>query len=117
MRQPFAHLRRRRRALSFDDDDDYASDSLDLDLDLDSDVVQPGRFHAAGLWEVLKRLPPSGLLMAARVCRGWRETARKMWKAAEELRIRVPVSARIGYVGSLLHKCPSLLTLSLKIER
>ncbi|KAJ4904808.1 F-box/LRR-repeat protein 17 [Raphanus sativus] len=54
--------------------------------------------------------------MAARVCRGWRETARKMWKAAEELRIRVPVSARIGYVGSLLHKCPSLLTLSLKIE-
>ncbi|RID65243.1 hypothetical protein BRARA_D00453 [Brassica rapa] len=95
-RQPFTHLR---RALSFDDDE--ARDS---------------RFHAAGLWEVLKRLPPSGLLMAARVCRGWRETAGKMWKAAEELRIRVPERAQIGYVGSLLQKCPALVRLSLKIE-
>ncbi|XP_009139227.1 F-box/LRR-repeat protein 17 [Brassica rapa] len=93
-RQPFTHLR---RALSFDDDE--ARDS---------------RFHAAGLWEVLKRLPPSGLLMAARVCRGWRETAGKMWKAAEELRIRVPERAQIGYVGSLLQKCPALVRLSLK---
>ncbi|CAN6837578.1 unnamed protein product [Brassica oleracea] len=108
-RQPFTHLR---RALSFDDDE--ARDSLDLDLD--ADVVQPGRFHAVGLWEVLKRLPPSGLLMAARVCRGWRETAGKMWKSAEELRIRVPKRAQIGYVGSLLQKCPALVRLSLKIE-
>ncbi|KAF3559413.1 hypothetical protein F2Q69_00015285 [Brassica cretica] len=106
-RQPFTHLR---RALSFDDDE--ARDSLDLD----ADVVQPGRFDAAGLWEVLKRLPPSGLLMAARVCRGWRETAWKMWKSAEELRIRVPERAQIGYVGSLLQKCPALIRLSLKIE-
>ena len=84
---------------------------------MDADVVQPGRFHAVGLWEVLKRLPPSGLLMAARVCRGWRETAGKMWKSAEELRIRVPKRAQIGYVGSLLQKCPALVRLSLKIER
>ncbi|KAF8117387.1 hypothetical protein N665_0011s0104 [Sinapis alba] len=107
LRHSFTSLR---RALSFDD----APDSLDLDLD--ADVVQPGRFHAAGLREVLKRLPPSGLLMAARVCRGWRETARKMWKAAEELRIRVPERAQIGYLGSLLQKCPALIRLSLKIE-
>ena len=66
---------------------------------------------------MLKRLPPSGLLMAARVCRGWRETAGKMWKAAEELRVRVPERAQIRYVGSLLQKCPALVRLSLKIER
>jgi Leucine-rich repeat (LRR) protein len=89
---------------------------MDLDLQLDTDIVQPGRFHAVGLWEVLKRLPPSSLLMAARVCKGWRETSRKMWKAAEELRIRVPERAQIGYIGSLLQKCPRLIRLSLKIE-
>ncbi|KAG2325722.1 hypothetical protein Bca52824_008450 [Brassica carinata] len=90
-----------------DDDDDAARGDLDT-----TDAVQPGRFDAAGLWEVLKRLPPSGLLVAGRVCRGWRETARKMWKAAEEMRIRVPERARIG---SLLQNCPALITLSLKI--
>ncbi|CAA0386398.1 unnamed protein product [Arabidopsis thaliana] len=120
-RQTFTHLR---RALSFDDVDarnsldesDLDAASMDLDLQLDTDIVQPGRFHAVGLWEVLKRLPPSSLLMAARVCKGWRETSRKMWKAAEELRIRVPERAQIGYIGSLLQKCPRLIRLSLKIE-
>ncbi|CAL9246377.1 unnamed protein product [Arabidopsis halleri] len=120
-RQSFTHLR---RALSFDDVDarnsldesDLDAASADLDLHLDTDIVQPGRFHAVGLWEVLKRLPPSSLLMAARVCKGWRETSRKMWKAAEELRIRVPERAQIGYIGSLLQKCPRLIRLSLKIE-
>ncbi|ESQ45004.1 hypothetical protein EUTSA_v10010227mg [Eutrema salsugineum] len=120
-RQSFTHLR---RALSFDDIDarnsldepDLDAATTDLDLHLDTDIVQPGRFHAVALWEVLKRLPPSSLLMAARVCKGWRETARKMWKAAEELRIRVPERAQIGYIGSLLQKCPRLIRLSLKIE-
>ncbi|KAJ0245737.1 F-box/LRR-repeat protein 17 [Hirschfeldia incana] len=112
VRQPFSHLR---RALSFDDGVDARGDSSDPDLDGD-DAVQPGRFRAAGLWEVLKRLPPSGLMTAARVCRRWRETARRMWKAAEELRIRVPDRAQIGYVGSLLQKCPALVRLSLKID-
>ncbi|CAA7046126.1 unnamed protein product [Microthlaspi erraticum] len=120
-RQSVTHLR---RALSFDDLDppnshdesDLDAASTDLDLQLDTDIVQPGRFHAVALWEVLKRLPPSGLLMAARVCKGWRETARKMWKVAEELRIRVPERAQIGYIGSLLQKCPRLINLSLKIE-
>uniref|UniRef100_A0A1J3JAI9 F-box/LRR-repeat protein 17 n=1 Tax=Noccaea caerulescens TaxID=107243 RepID=A0A1J3JAI9_NOCCA len=120
-RQSVTHLR---RALSFDDVDprnshdesDLDAASTDLDLQLDTDIVQPGRFHAVALWEVLKRLPPSGLLMAARVCKGWRETARKMWKVAEELRIRVPERAQIGYIGSLLQKCPRLISLSLKIE-
>lgn len=121
-RQSFTHLR---RALSFDDVDarnsldesDLDAASPDLDLHLDTDIVQPGKFHAVALWEVLKRLPPSSLLMAARVCKRWRETSRKMWKAAEELRIRVPEKAQIGYIGSLLQKCPRLIRLSLKIER
>ena len=114
LRQSFTNLR---RALSFDDDVDVRDETDLTDLSLDTEIVQPGRFHAVGLWEVLKRLPPSGLLMAARVCKGWRETARKMWKAAEELRIRVPKRAQIGYVGSLLQKCPGLVTLTLKLER
>ncbi|CAN8279307.1 unnamed protein product [Cochlearia groenlandica] len=120
-RPVFTHLR---RALSFDevdpriceDESDLDAGATDLDLNLDTEIVQPGRFHAVGLWEVLKRLPPSSLLMAARVCKGWRETARKMWKAAEELRIRVPERSQIGYIGSLLQKCPRLIRLSLKIE-
>ncbi|CAH8360224.1 unnamed protein product [Eruca vesicaria subsp. sativa] len=107
-----------RRALSFDEVDALDEPPPDLEdaSSTDLDVVQPGRFNAVGLWEVLKRLPPSGLLMAARVCKGWRETARKMWRVAEELRIRVPERARIGYVGSLLQKCPALVRLSLLID-
>ncbi|CAN8254566.1 unnamed protein product [Cochlearia groenlandica] len=121
-RQSFTHLR---RALSFDDvvdardphdESDLDASATDLDLKLDSEIIQPGKLRAMDLWEVFKRLPPSSLLMAARVCKGWRETSRKMWKAAEELRIRVPVRSQIGYIGSLLQKCPILIELSLKIE-
>ncbi|CAH8382723.1 unnamed protein product [Eruca vesicaria subsp. sativa] len=116
LRQSLPNLR---RALSFDDDveprrDDDEPDPTDLRVD--AEIVQPGRFHAVGLWEVLKRLDPCGLMMAARVCKGWRETARRMWKAAEVLRIRVPRKAQIGYVGSLLQKCPGLVRLTLTLE-
>ncbi|CAA7052069.1 unnamed protein product [Microthlaspi erraticum] len=119
----YSHLR---RALSFDDSEaqHHSQDESDggethpteSDLDLDTVTVQPRGFPAVLLWEVLRRLPPSGLMVAARVCRGWRETARKMWKAAEELRIRVPVKSQISYIGSLLQKCPGLIRLSLRIE-
>ncbi|XP_019057077.1 PREDICTED: F-box/LRR-repeat protein 17 [Tarenaya hassleriana] len=120
-RQGYSHLR---RALSFDDveacdspdeSDLAAAMDPDLDLHLDTDTVQPG-VPAMCLWEVLRRLPPSGLMMAARVCKGWRETTRRMWKAAEELRIRVPVRAQVGFIGSLLQKCPGLVKLSLTME-
>ncbi|XP_010527338.1 PREDICTED: F-box/LRR-repeat protein 17-like [Tarenaya hassleriana] len=118
---PSSHLR---RALSFDDvevhdtldDSDLeAAATLDLDPHLDLDTVQPG-LPAMCLWEVLRRLPPSGLTMAARVCKGWRETTRRIWKAAEELRIGVPERVQAGYIGSLLQKCPGLIRLSLRME-
>lgn len=112
---------RRRRALSFDDVsvaesmDDLEEDRFDLDEDPDLDGS--GGLPANCMWEVLKRLPPVGLLSAARVCRGWRETTKRLWRAAEELRLRVPAKAQIGFVGSVLQKCPGLLKLTLKIER
>lgn len=111
---------RRRRALSFDDAsvaesmDDLEEDRFDLDEDPDLDGS--GGLPANCMWEVLKRLPPVGLLSAARVCRGWRETTKRLWRAAEELRLRVPAKAQIGFVGSVLQKCPGLLKLTLKIE-
>ena len=62
---------------------------------------------------LLKRLPPAGLLSAANVCKGWRDTVRKLWRAAGELRLRVPARAQVGFVASLLQKCPGLVRLSL----
>ncbi|KAK4338725.1 hypothetical protein RND71_043212 [Anisodus tanguticus] len=117
-----------RRALSFDDirdspgSDDDESDLVGSDLDNESDLVGSGSGLGIGklpvscLWEVFKRLPPPALLYAARVCKGWRETSRKIWKSAEELRLRVPVKAQIGLVGSVLKKCPGLVKLSLRME-
>ncbi|KAL0419822.1 UNVERIFIED_CONTAM: F-box/LRR-repeat protein 17 [Sesamum radiatum] len=111
---------RRRRALSFDDVS--VADSIDeleeerFDLEEDADLDGSGKLPASCLWEVLRRLPPAGMLSAARVCRGWRETTRRLWRAAEELRLRVPAKAQIGFVGSVLQKCPGLLKLSLSIE-
>ncbi|KAK6141608.1 hypothetical protein DH2020_024643 [Rehmannia glutinosa] len=110
----------RRRALSFDDLS--VADSIDeleeerFDLEEDLDLDGSGNLPVSCLWEVLRRLPPAELLSAARVCRGWRETTRKLWRAAEELRLRVPAKAQIGFVGSVLQKCPCLLRLSLRIE-
>lgn len=85
-------------------------------MDLDSDPGSSG-LPSVALWEVLRRLPPVGLLSAAKVCKGWRETARRLWKAAEVLRIRVPVGAQVGFVGSVLQKCPGLVSLTLRMER
>lgn len=84
--------------------------------EMESDPVSGG-LPASCVWEVLRRLPPSGLLSAAKVCKGWRETARRLWKAAEVLRLRVPPRAQVGLVGSVLHKCPALVSLSLRMER
>lgn len=121
LRQAPSHLR---RALSFDDfddplepddrgDGDSFEEPLDpLDLDLD-----PFGLPASLMWEVLKRLPPAGLLAAAKVCRGWRETARRLWRSAEELKLRVPASIHVGYVSSMLQKCPGIVRLSLRMER
>lgn len=118
---------RRRRALSFDDvtmaesidelEEEEEEDRFGFEMDEDTDLDGSGGLPASCLWEVLRRLPPVGMLSAARVCRGWRETTKRLWRAAEELRLRVPAKAQIGFVGSVLQKCPGLLKLSLKIER
>ncbi|KAG5068047.1 hypothetical protein JHK85_000424 [Glycine max] len=50
------------------------------------------------------------------VSRGWREMTRSLWRTAEELRIRVPAWAQVGFV-SILKKCPGIVKLSLKRER
>ncbi|XP_022769849.1 F-box/LRR-repeat protein 17-like [Durio zibethinus] len=123
LRQPYSRLR---RALSFDDIDihcDSPENDLDgydssfpgTDLDPDNEIVSGG-LPAGCLWEVLRRLPPAGLLEAAKVCKGWRETTKRLWRAAEELRLMVPPRAHLRFIGSVLQKCPSLVRLSLKME-
>ncbi|KAM3326113.1 F-box/LRR-repeat protein 17 isoform X1 [Capsicum chacoense] len=115
-----------RRALSFDDigvtdespgsddDDDEREELLDLESELD--ISGSGKLPANCLWEVLKRLPPSSLLSSAKVCKGWRDVSRRIWRSAEELRLGVPVNAQIGLVGSVLKKCPGLVKLSLRMK-
>ncbi|CAK8571846.1 unnamed protein product [Lathyrus sativus] len=129
-RQPTSNLR---RALSFDGLEDRASgldllrldDRADADSfvepDLESDLDLDVDFDSSGLptsirWDVLRRLPPAGLLSAAKVCKGWRETARKLWRATEELKLRVPAKVHVGFVASMLQKCPGIVRLSLRME-
>ncbi|XP_077243076.1 F-box/LRR-repeat protein 17-like [Tasmannia lanceolata] len=116
-----------RRALSFDDD--VASEAW-LDGDGDDAGMTPEYFSGWGgfadvagglvplgsLGEVLRRVGPAGLMSAAQVCRSWRECCRRLWRAAEELRLRVPPRSQIGFVGSVLYKCKGLVRLSLRIE-
>lgn len=107
-----------RRALSFDDEESDGLDPLESTAvwphgdDLDSSGL-PGNV----LWNVFKRLPPSGLLTAAKVSRGWRDMTKRLWKAAEELRLRVPASVQVGFVASMLQKCPGIVSLSIVMER
>ncbi|KAK8570125.1 hypothetical protein V6N13_002823 [Hibiscus sabdariffa] len=118
-----SHLR---RALSFDDVDircdsperdleGYDSPYSGTDLDPDDEIVSGG-LPAGFLWEVLRRLPPAGLLAAGGVCKGWRETTKRLWRAAEELRLMVPPRGQLRFMGSVLKKCPSLVRLALKME-
>ncbi|KAK6937604.1 F-box domain [Dillenia turbinata] len=115
------HSNHLRRALSFDDievrsprpdDNDNEDDEFE---EYDEDVSEAG-LPAGCLWEVLRRLPPANLLSAAKVCRGWRDCATRVWRSAEELRLRVPPTVQVGFVGSLLKKCSGLVRLSLRIE-
>ncbi|KAK7393472.1 hypothetical protein VNO78_22029 [Psophocarpus tetragonolobus] len=126
LRQPPSNLR---RALSFDDLDEHvpvmdrleSEEKADADLfaetdpDLDLDAESCG-LPASLLWEVMRRLPPATLLSAAKVCKGWRETAKRLWRAAEELILRVPANVPVGFVASMLQKCPGIVRLSLRME-
>lgn len=120
-RQPCSNLR---RALSFDDidvrdsrNDEEEEEEEFLELELEPDLGGSGKLPMSCLWEVLRRLPPPALFSAARVCKGWRDTVKRLWRAAEELRFRVPAKSQVGFVGSVLHKCPGLVRLSLRMER
>ncbi|XP_071717076.1 F-box/LRR-repeat protein 17 [Rutidosis leptorrhynchoides] len=121
--QPYSNLR---RALSFDDIDDDDNDDEDVveeDDDVEAEaeddvyaVVGSGKLPVSCLWEVFRKLPPPSLLSAAKVCKGWRDTSKRLWKAAEELRLRVPANTQVGFVGSVLQKCSALIRLSLTME-
>ncbi|RWW21560.1 hypothetical protein GW17_00014280 [Ensete ventricosum] len=76
-----------------------------------------GTLPASCMVEVLRRLSPSELMRAAAVCRGWRECVRRVWRCAEELRLRVSPRSQVGFVGSVLHKCAGLARLTLRMER
>uniref|UniRef100_A0A2N9EDN7 F-box domain-containing protein n=1 Tax=Fagus sylvatica TaxID=28930 RepID=A0A2N9EDN7_FAGSY len=114
-RQPYSCLR---RALSFEDDVRAGLPEEEEEEDFDYPLADPesGALPASCLWEILRRLPPAELLSVARVSNSWRETSKRLWKAAEELRLRVPARAQVGFVGSVLQKCPGLVRLSLRME-
>ena len=120
LRQPYSCLR---RALSFEDDvragfpEQEPEEEEEEDFDYPLADPESGALPASCLWEILRRLPPAELLSVARVSNSWRETSKRLWKAAEELRLRVPARAQVGFVGSVLQKCPGLVRLSLRMER
>ncbi|XP_010936233.2 F-box/LRR-repeat protein 17 [Elaeis guineensis] len=78
--------------------------------------VGGGVLPVSCLVEVLRRLSPKELMGAAAVCRGWMECVKRVWRSAEELRLRVSPRSQIGFVGSVLHKCAGLARLTLRIE-
>lgn len=104
--------------MSFDDSD-LRCDSPEVEIDeseMDLFGSGCGKLPVSCMWEIFRRLPPAGLLAAGSVCKGWRETARRLWRAAEELRLRVPPRSQPGFVGSVLQKCPGLSRLNLRLE-
>ncbi|KAK9140122.1 hypothetical protein Scep_009803 [Stephania cephalantha] len=116
-RHPHSHLR---RALSFEENTSafQVSDAEEekFPMEIESDWVEIGGLPMKCLWEVLRRLPPVTLLSAAKVCKGWRNCTRKLWRAAEELRLKVPARIQVGFIGSMLQKCSGLVRLSLTME-
>ncbi|KAL8148842.1 F-box/LRR-repeat protein 17 isoform X1 [Apium graveolens] len=118
-RQPYTRLR---RALSFEEaaesENENEENNNDLEVAKESDDVEmmSGELRGICLYEVMRRLAPMELLIAAKVCKGWRDTSRRIWKAAEELRLSVPVRSQLGFAGSVVQKCPGLLRLSLRME-
>ncbi|RWW11080.1 hypothetical protein BHE74_00003025 [Ensete ventricosum] len=136
---------RLRRALSFDEDRPSSSPAPALE-DEDEGVIETAALVTVGesevvveeggeeeddeagwdgegclpsscMVEILRRLSPKELMRAAAVCRGWKECVRKVWRSAEELRLRVSPRSQIGFVGSVLHKCAGLTRLTLRMER
>ncbi|XP_057517592.1 F-box/LRR-repeat protein 17 [Amaranthus tricolor] len=119
---------RTQRVLSFDDVDVVDSSEIEGggkfeelgkgdDGSFDPDKIVSGGLPAGYMWAVMKRLPPSSVMLASGVCKGWRDVANQIWKNTEELRVRVPVVGSVGFVGSVLKKCSSsLVRISLRME-
>ncbi|XP_072147286.1 F-box/LRR-repeat protein 17 isoform X2 [Setaria viridis] len=130
---------RLRRALSFDEAGTPSSPEKkpkvegDVEMDVaggegemeeggdedDDAAVEVGGRPVPGevMAEVLRRLGPRGVMAAAGVNRGWRDCAGRVWRAADELRLRVLASTGAGLLGALLPRCPALSRLDLRMER
>jgi hypothetical protein len=89
---------------------DYDPPPLDWWVEAGAGRRAPGEV----LVEVLRRMPPRAVAAAAGVSRGWRECARRVWRAAEEVRLR---AAGVGPVGALMARCPALARLVLRMDR
>ncbi|XP_039827872.1 F-box/LRR-repeat protein 17-like isoform X6 [Panicum virgatum] len=121
---------RLRRALSFDEAGTPSSPEkkpkVEADAEMDvaggeeeEDVVMEvgGRpVPREVMAEVLRRLGPRGVMAAAGVSRGWRDCAGRVWRAADELRLRVLAASGAGLLGALLPRCPALSRLQLRME-
>lgn len=89
---------------------DYDPPPLDWWVEVGAGRRAPGEV----LVEVLRRMPPRAVAAAAGVSHGWRECARRVWRAAEEVRLR---AAGVGPVGALMARCPALARLVLRMDR
>ncbi|WOK99413.1 hypothetical protein Cni_G08125 [Canna indica] len=126
---------RLRRALSFDEERSSASTNASADEEVVEAVTPLAVLYegeeevdavegdgegmllpASCMVEVLRRLSPMELMRAAAVCRGWRGCVRRVWRSAEELRLRVLPRSQIGFIGSVLQKCAGITRLTLMIE-
>lgn len=126
---------RLRRALSFDEAGTPSSpekkpkvEDMDVDMEVDGagagaeeDDDEDAMMDVGGrpvpkevMAEVLRRLGPRGVMAAAGVSRGWRDCAGRVWRATEELRLRV---AGLDLLAALLPRCTALARLSLRMER
>ncbi|CAN6356881.1 unnamed protein product [Urochloa humidicola] len=65
------------------------------------------------LVEVLRRMAPRGVAAAAGVSSGWRDCARRVWRGAEEVRLR---ASSVRPVGALMARCPKLARLVLRMD-
>ncbi|XP_039783319.1 F-box/LRR-repeat protein 17-like isoform X1 [Panicum virgatum] len=123
---------RRRRALSFDEAGTPSSPEKKPKVEPDAEMEVAGGeddeeedavIEVGGrpvprevMAEVLRRLGPRGVMAAAGVSRGWRDCAGRVWRAADELRLRVLAASGAGLLGALLPRCPALSLLQLRME-
>ncbi|CAN6304268.1 unnamed protein product [Urochloa humidicola] len=117
---------RLRRALSFDEKKPKVEGDVEMGVadgepeeEGDDDVMEVGGRPVPGevMAEVLRRLGPRGVMAAAGVSRGWRDCAGRVWRAADELRLRVLAGSGAGILAVLLPRCAALSSLHLRMER